>query len=99
MAEEATRAAEGVVEQQLGEAYQTVTLILNEQPISTVLEAFWDILLAKPHRSVLSPPLLVSVNLQAMKKISFQDVPIHPLPRCSCTVVRIVQLYLAGGNG
>lgn len=50
MTEDATRAAESMVEQQVMEAYQMVTHILNEQPISTVLEAFWDILLAKPHR-------------------------------------------------
>ena len=60
MTEEAARAAESMVEQQVREAYQTVTHILNEQPISTVLEAFWDILLAKPHRCSCFVPLFVA---------------------------------------
>jgi H2-forming N5,N10-methylenetetrahydromethanopterin dehydrogenase-like enzyme len=63
MADEATRAAESMVEQQVREAYQTVTHILNEQPISTVLEAFWDILLAKPHRYSLFSLSLTIVSL------------------------------------
>jgi hypothetical protein len=48
--EDAERTAETMAVQQVTEAYQALTHFLNEQPMSIVTEAFWDTLIARPHR-------------------------------------------------